>query len=80
MKICECGEGKPHLINGDLIENLEKETNEVKEIYNITKDEENYCKNCKVVLSDMFKACIHCSHAPFIPRPPIGDYYIPKDE
>jgi len=52
----------------------------LEEIYDNVKDEENYCKNCSVPLSEMFNKCLHCSHAPFIPRQPIGDYYIPKDD
>jgi len=64
MRICECGEGKPHIENGELLEDLEKE---------IKKIQSDFCNDCDNSLNN--KICSHCSHYPFIHNLPIGDYF-----
>ncbi len=41
--------------------------------------EKDFCKNCQIMELQVLSKCTHCSHAPFIPTFPIGDYYIPKE-
>ena len=43
-----------------------------------TPTELRYCKNCLTGINEKYAKCFHCSHAPFVPIPPIGDYYVPN--